>query len=736
MMFASVRISVPHQKLDHIFDYIIPERLENKLCKGMRVYVPFGGGNRIIEGYVVDITDKTDYDISKLKQIERPAEEYSIVSQNKLKLADWMQEKYYCTLNACMMCIVPKFSNEKKFACISLNKELPDLEKIISRIKSSKQKRIVEMLMDGGTYPVSHVKSLLDVESTHISALIKKGLITTTYMQQYRGNYNGKINIVPPPVLTSEQSLAVDYISSRVDEGSIKPILLHGVTGSGKTEVYLRVIEKILAKGKTAIVLVPEISLTPQTVERFVSRFGDKVAVTHSKMSDGERYDQWTRAYRGEISIMVGPRSAIFTPFENLGIVIIDEEHESTYKAEQQSPKYDAREVAEQLGKLYGSMTLLGSATPSIKSYYMAKTGKYDIVELKNRVNNLFPQINIVDMRNELVKKNMSVFSTVLQQEIAKNIENQNQTIIFLNRRGYSPFVSCRNCGYVMKCRSCNVNYTYHKGINRLMCHYCGEEVQMPSNCPECGSAYIKYFGAGTEKIQTEIERLFPSARVLRMDADTIKKKGGHMDILEKFRNGEADILIGTQMIAKGLDFPNVTLVGVIAADLSLNISDYSAAEATFQLLMQVSGRAGRADKNGRVFIQTYSPEHYSINYVLKNDYEGFFNEEITFRRQLDYPPFSSVFVIMLTGKNEKRVIDTINYLYDIMEYYNIKRNVCKLYKPVPEVITKIKNKYRWRIIAKCSSEDKLKRYVLFCLDKLYNTKKLTDVSVSLLLRN
>ncbi len=732
MKYAAVRVSVPNQRLDHIFHYIIPEELENSVTEGMRVYVPFGKGNRRIEGYVTKITDTVEFDTSKLKCISDIAEEYSVVSAKKLELAAWMQKKYYCTLNACMMCIVPKFSNEKKFACVSLNEELENREEIIKKIRSEKQHRVLDMLQAGAIYPVSHVKTLLDVDNAPINALVKKGILKMTYMQEYRGNcLNHKSDTVLPE-LTSEQNAALDFINERLQRKSIKPILLHGVTGSGKTEVYLRIIQSVLDEGKEAIVLVPEISLTPQTVERFVRRFGDRVAVTHSRMSDGERYDQWTRARRGEVSIMIGPRSAIFTPFENLGVVIIDEEHESSYRADGQAPKYDAREVAVKLGQLYGSLTVMGSATPSVNSYHLAEIGQYDIVTLKNRVNNTFPEVNVVDMRVELLHKNLSIFSRALQKEISVNLEKGKQTIVFLNRRGYSTFVSCRNCGYVMKCEHCNVSYTYHKGINKLMCHYCGAEKNVPSTCPECGSEYIRYFGTGTEKIQQELEKLYPDARILRMDLDTTRRKNSFADILNSFKNGDADILIGTQMIAKGLDFPNVTLVGVVAADISLNISDYNSAEKTFQLLTQVSGRAGRADAKGRVYIQTYNPDHYSVRYASENDYEGFYKEEIGFRRMLNYPPYTNVFFILMSGEDEEELKRTINYLYDILKFYNDKRNVGTLYEPVPAIISKINKKYRWRIIIKCEDEVKLKSYVLFCVDKLKSNMKTDNVSISL----
>ncbi len=736
MEYAVVIISIGHRNIDHIFHYRIPDRLKGSVKKGMRVMVPFGRGNRLIEGYVTDITDSADIDVSLIKEISDICEEYSVISPKRIELAKWMKEKYYTTFSSCFQCIVPKRVNEKSFACIQLNTANENISEAIEKVlnKDTKQKRVLEVLLNGDEIPVSHIKTLLDVDDSPINALIKKNILVRKYVQEYRGNFNSAlVEKTPPPVLTDEQKAAVEKLFDIIDSDNKKPVLIHGVTGSGKTEVYMRAIERVLSQGREAIVLVPEISLTQQTVERFVSRFGNKVAVTHSRLSDGERYDQWTRALRKEISVMIGPRSAVFTPFENLGIIIIDEEHEATYKSDQLSPKYDAREIAEELSSLYGCTVVLGSATPSVTSYYKAQTGKYELIELNNRVNNTLPVIHITDMRKELVRKNFSVFSTDLQNAMARNLEKGEQTILFLNRRGYSTFVSCRKCGYVMSCDNCNVNYTYHKGINRLSCHYCGKSINVPEICPQCGSKYIKYFGAGTEKIEQEVLKLFPKARVLRMDMDTTKRKNSHQTILEDFRKGKADILIGTQMIAKGLDFPNVTLVGIVAADLSLNIGDYRSAENTYQLVSQVAGRAGRADKEGTVYIQTYSPEHYSIRFAADNNYKGFYNEEITFRNNMDYPPFTNIFLVMMTGENEYEIRRTLALLSDIMKRYN-KNNMFARLGPTPAVISRINNVYRWQIIVKCENEDKIRNYVLFCLDKLSKQVSLDNINVGLYL--
>ncbi len=734
MKYACVTVSVSHSDVDNIFHYSIPDSMKDKICAGMRINVPFGRYNKIIEGYVTGLTDTADIDDKKIKPIHSLCEEYPVISEGRIELARWMQKKYYTTLSSCIQCIIPKRVNEKSFACIALNDENEALRDMIERVmsKDTKQKRVLSLLLGGDAIPLSHIKSILGIDGAPVSALIKKGVVKKVYEKTYRGNFNTSlVKKTEPPVLTAEQENACNVIYEELESDSPRPVLIHGVTGSGKTEIYLRAIDRVLKSGRSAIVLVPEISLTQQTVERFVSRFGDRVSVTHSKLNDGERYDQWTRARLGEISVMIGPRSAVFTPFEDPGIIIIDEEHESTYKSDQLSPKYDAREVAEKLSEIYGCVVVLGSATPSVVSYYRAEKGEYRLCTLENRVNNLFPDIKITDMRVEMAYKNFSLFSRELKNAVAENLERKEQTILFLNRRGYSTFVSCRQCGHVMMCDNCNVNYTYHKGIQNLCCHYCGKSIRVPEVCPECGSRHIKYFGTGTEKIEQEVNKYFPEARVLRMDFDTTQRKNSHQTILEEFRSGKADILIGTQMIAKGLDFSNVTLVGIVAADLSLNLGDYKSGEITYQLVSQVAGRSGRAEKKGRVIIQTYSPDNYSIRYAARNDYKGFYAQEIAYRRQMIYPPFTNLFNVLLTGEDEEHVKKCMSGLVYIMDHYN-KNNMFTLMGPTPAVISKINNNYRWQVTVKCADEEKLRNYVLFCLDKLKEKTDTKNINIHL----
>ena len=502
---------------------------------------------------------------------------------------------------------------------------------------------------------------------------------------------------------------------------------MHGITGSGKTEVYMQIIEKVLNKGQQAIVLIPEIALTPQTVRNFISRFGNKVGVMHSKLSAGEKYDGWRRAINGDISIMIGPRSAVFTPFKNLGIIIIDEEHEMTYKSEV-TPKYHAREIAIKRGQMTGATVILGSATPSLETYYLAKKGKYSLLELNHRAattNKL--DVNVVDMREELMNGNKSIFSDTLRNEIQNKLFKKEQVILFLNRRGYSRFVSCRQCGYVIKCDNCDIPYTYHAYDDKLVCHYCGSTIDMVNKCPSCNSKYIKQFGIGTEKVETYVKKEFPQARILRMDLDTTSKKNSYDSILGKFRNGDADILIGTQMVAKGHDFPNVTLVGVLAADLSLYMSDFRASERTFQLLTQVIGRAGRSNLKGTAIIQSYTPEHYSIITSKDQDYTSFYEAEIKYRQMMNYPPFSNLLVLLIQSTNEKELIK---------RSFELKDDIClvsprfslEVIGPSAANISKINNNYRRVIMIKGKRYEDLMQFINRYMKRL--SDKYKDISI------
>lgn len=806
--FANIIININHSDVDRIFDYKIPKALENRIKKGMRVIVPFGNGNKKIEGYVIDICENTDVPSDKIKSIIKECDDFPIFSDSMLKLAFWLKEKYYTTLSSCLKTIMPSgigikskwlvvlldydenidvterekeiiefiFENnnvvyksdietyfgknisnilnslknkkivsirqsvtgksfEKKIRCVKLNLDESFDEKYKSLCKNKrceKQKEIVNFLIDYDYIKVSELKNNFDDCNYSIKSLEKKGIVTVFYEVEKRDVFDSEnFNKTYFPNYTDEQLKAIEILENMRKSHNKKPVLLFGVTGSGKTEVYMSIIESVINEGKQAIVLVPEISLTPQIVGRFISRFGDKVSFTHSRMNQGERFDQWKKAREGEICIMIGPRSALFTPFSNIGVIIIDEEHESSYKSDT-SPKYDTVETAKKLSEITDSLLVLGSATPDICTYYKCMTGEYDMAELKHRANDSnLPQTFIKDMRLELEMGNRSIFSRDLYQEIKLNLEKGEQTMLFINRRGFSTFVSCRKCGHVMMCDNCNVSYTYHSKSQSLMCHYCGKTIKNPTVCPECGSRYIKYFGTGTQKVEDEVKKYFPNARVLRMDMDTTTKKNSHEKILSSFGKGEADILIGTQMIAKGHDFPNVTLVGIIAADISLNSGSYKAAENTFQLLTQVSGRAGRSEKEGRVYIQTYNPDNYVIRLSAKQDYKGFYDEEIAVRRILDYPPFGCFFNIMISGEKEREVIESSQRIKDVMSYFN-KNNDFIILGPVPAFISKIKNEYRFTITVKYSDEYRLKKFVLYCIDKFKERNGKTGIYINI----
>ncbi|NLM14108.1 MAG: primosomal protein N' [Epulopiscium sp.] len=802
-MIVEVIIGISHESLDKVFHYIVPKNMENEIDIGLRVMVPFGKGNKKIEGFIVGVCNATTIDDHKLKEIYAIVDPYPLFDVHLLELAQWMKEYYGCRMIDCLRCIMPssmKIKNEyfvrispelrntnaldfkgrneveekiilfllnkQKYVLledvydifgkesskyikklikegiidqqekenikelsytvkyISINKDLAleELEEIIESYQSKKnyhaQARILSMLMMNDWIPVNELKKVLQVSNSSIQSLLNKNIVQIDEVEVHRDPYSHMDFKVTKPFLpTQEQKNVIQYITNKLDNGKGDSFLIHGITGSGKTEVYLQLIDEVIKRGAQSIVLVPEISLTPQTVERFKGRFGDKVAVTHSKLSLRERYDQWKKAKEGKVLVMIGPRSAVFTPFSSLKLIILDEEHENTYKSET-SPKFHARDIARKRCEMVGGICVVASATPSLDSYFECEQGKAELLTLSHRANDSkLPSIEIIDMRKELELGNRSIFSVALQEEIEKNLKNKEQTILFLNRRGFSNFVSCRKCGYVLKCKNCSISYTYHAYNRSIQCHYCGDKMKVPSTCPQCGSSHIRYFGVGTERVESEVKKHFPNATVLRMDLDTTKGKYGYERILDQFKSQKADILIGTQMIAKGHDFPNVTLVGILAADLTLHLQDFRSAERTFQLITQVSGRAGRGELPGRVLVQTYDPSHYSIETAKDHDYVSFYRKEIELRKQLNYPPFTHIFLILITGTNEKNVISSAYKLIEIMKYLNKKKKF-ELFGPVPAILSKIKNKYRWRIIVKCDDRDLLMKYGLYCINK------------------
>ena len=737
-MIAEIIINSNVKNLNKTFDYIIPVEFEEKIAIGSRTLVPFGNKKELEEGFVVGIKDTSEY-MSKLKIIAK-VEEKLYLSQEKIELAKWMANKYFCNISDCIKLMLPPGTttkvlsnriNDKMQNFVYLTKDLDEIEQDIEnkKIKSDKQIRALKFLMENSNNEIlsTDLQMFADVTNAVLKTLEKKGYIDVLEKEVERNPFIHKvIKQSQNLTLTYEQENAFEKINASLQFNEYDEFLLFGVTGSGKTEIYIQLIEEALKLGKDSIMLVPEISLTPQTVDRFLSRFGEeKIAVLHSKLSVGERYDQWKKIERGDAKIVIGARSAIFAPVQNIGLIIIDEEHDESYKSEM-SPRYNAKEIASYLGEKNNVPVVFGSATPDMSTYYKAINGKMELIELTKRANNAsLPDVEIVDLRSELATGNKTMISQKLHEEIEENLKNKKQTILFLNRRGFSTFIMCRDCGYTAKCKNCNITLTYHIKENKLKCHYCGYETNALTICPECGSKNIRYFGTGTQKLEEQVKSLFPQASTIRMDIDTVTKKNSHEDILNRFKNDRIDILIGTQMVVKGHDFPNVTLVGVIAADSSLNIDDYRAHERTFQTLTQVAGRAGRGKDKGKVIIQTYNPDTFCIQYAQKQDYKLFYDTEIHLRKQLRYPPFCDIILIGISSKSQKELETIANKIYeDLKEKIKTEKLQILLYKPVPAPIDRIKNKFRWRIIVKCKIDEKIINSISDTMDKINSQNK------------
>ena len=690
--YAEIIINSDALEIDRAFTYKIPEELKEKIKIGQWIKVPFGIKNNLVDGFVLSLKDENLENI-KTKNIKSIELLNPLLSNEDIKLINFIRENYLCRYIDVIRLLLPqgilKGMKNKSKLVITIGEVKPNNE---IREKYSDIFKFVEE--NNGKFNKSELNKIYNLSLYKINKLIENKYLKVEEEILYRYNvreyeeYNEK-------ELTSEQEKAL----IKIKNSNSNIFLLKGVTGSGKTEVYMNLVKDTLSKGKSAVILVPEISLTPQMIERFKGRFGKEVAVFHSKLSDGERYDEWYRVKENKAKVVIGARSALFLPFCNLGIIIIDEEHENTYKSDQ-NPKYVTREVAEFISKIKNCKVILGSATPSIETYYRAITGEIELLELKNRVDNKpLPPIEVVDMREELKLGNISMFSKRLFLEIKNSLDKKEQVILFLNRRGFSTFVSCRSCGYVFKCPNCDISMTFHKN-GFLVCHYCNHIEKQSKTCPKCQSKYVKYFGTGTERVEEEIRKYFKNAKVLRMDMDTTRNKNSHEEIYNKFKNKEADILIGTQMISKGLDFENVTLVGILAADMSMNIPDYRAAEKTFQIITQVSGRAGRGEKEGKVILQTYNPDHYSIVYAKNYDYDGFYNEEFTTRGLMYYPPFGKILLINGISKNENLLKSFMKSLREELDIIPREENV-DILGPAPCIITKIKENYRWQILFK-----------------------------------
>lgn len=667
--YADIIIDISTKHVDRVFQYRIPSELETEVQVGSRVEVPFGKGDTRRKGYVVSITTIPSFEPEKTKSILGILPDAVSVQEQMILLAWWMKERYGSTMNQALKTVMPVKAKvakkeEKTIHSLKSESELLELLAEAERKKHKARIRLFRALLENGDLPYRLTAEKLGITMAMLKPLEDKGMIRILTEKKSRNPVCCTEREQNKLILNPEQRRAADTVIEDMENGKSDTYLLYGITGSGKTEVYMELIEHVICQGKQAIVLIPEISLTYQTVMRFYRRFGNRVSIINSRLSAGERFDQLERAANGEIDIMIGPRSALFTPFANLGLIIIDEEHEGAYKSEN-VPRYHAREVAEMRAQMNHASLVLGSATPSMESYYRAQNGQYRLLTLQNRAksNSKLANVHVVDLREELAEGNRSVFSRKLRELMEKRLAKGEQIMLFMNRRGYANFVSCRSCGEAFRCPHCDVSLTYHRD-GRMKCHYCGYEVWMPRNCPTCGSPYIAPFGTGTQKLEDMTRKTFPEAKVLRMDADTTAKKGSHEEILQAFAEGDADILIGTQMIVKGHDFPKVTLVGIMAADLSLYVPDFRSGERTFELITQASGRAGRGELAGDVVIQSYTPDHYAITSAADQDYEMFYRQEMVYRKMMAYPPAIGLFCVMLSSKDEAALNRGIQYLH------------------------------------------------------------------------
>ena len=735
-MIAEIIINTSAKKLNRTFDYKVPKELEEQIMIGSKVLVPFGNKKEPEEGFVVGFKETTEYKVKEISKLE------DMLSDKQIELAKWMAKRYFCNISDCIKLMQTpgtrtknkeKRVQDKIINTIYLKKEYSEIEFEIetNQIKSEKQIKILKFIKDNEGATIPEIEMFTSCSRAIINTLIKNGYLEIIETKIARNPLaSKKIERTNKLNLTEEQEKAYEKVEKAIEEKRYEQFLLFGVTGSGKTEIYMQLIEKVIQNGKKAIMLVPEISLTPQMIERFISRFGkDKLAVIHSKLSIGERHDEWNKIKENKANIIIGARSAIFAPVQDLGIIIIDEEHDTSYKSEA-TPKYNAIEIANKIAKEEKIPLVLGSATPDISTYYKSQEGKITRLELTKRANNSnLPKIEIIDLKQELANGNRSMLSFELYKSIEENLKNHYQTILFLNRRGYSTFIMCRDCGYTVKCKNCNISMTYHSFEKKLKCHYCGYEEPIVTTCPECGSKKIRYFGTGTQKLEDEIHKQFPKATTIRMDIDTVTKKNSHEEILNEFKNKGIDILIGTQMVVKGHHFPKVTLVGVVAADSSLNMDDYRANEKTFQILVQVAGRAGREKLPGKVIIQSYNPENFSIQSAKNQNYIEFYQTEIALRKQLKYPPFCDIIVIGFNSNSESKIKTISENMYKSLTEKNLEN--CNIYKPSPSPIDKIQNRYRWRIIIKSNMNEKLNDILNQELRKIYE-KNDRSVNISI----
>ena len=704
-MIAEVIVDIASSETDRIFDYLCDDCVQ----AGDRVLAPFGA--KMLTGFVMRLKETSDYPLEKLKKIQPTTDGLPALTKESLRLAEKITARYKVPQALTLRLFLP--SEMRTGRVRELYRNYAELTLPFSEMKLIKSAKnqigAVEYLLKNGKSECAHVNNLFP---GGISALEKKGYVKLTKEQILRDPYKQVEGDAQTHVLTDDQQRAVDFIKT---DGHTAH-LLFGVTGSGKTEIYLTLIAQCLKEGKSSIFLVPEISLTPQMLSQLRARFGKNAAILHSGLSAGERFDEWWRLRTGEAKIAIGARSAIFAPVENLGVVIIDEEHDSSYASET-SPRYNTAEIALLRAKQNGCKLVLGSATPSVETYKKAQEGEIGLIRLTKRINQRpLPEITIADMRREVRRGNVSAFSSALKEELEKCLQNGKQAILFLNRRGYSQTVICKECGYVAKCEACDVSLTYHRDEDRLKCHYCGARYETLPACPDCNSRKLTYAGTGTQRIVADLQKLYPQARILRMDNDTTRGKEGHYKILKAFGEKQADILVGTQMIAKGHDFPSVTLVGILDADMSLHFSDYRSSERTFQLITQVAGRSGRAGESGKVVLQTFDPENEVLRFAVAYDYEGFYKNEISLRAAMMFPPFSKIVRVLVTGEDEKKAIETLKTVYfDLEKLYLENMDKFLFFNKMHAPIKRIENKFRYQVLMRLSDTSVLPQIYQIC---------------------
>lgn len=772
-IIAQIIVDVPLMQTDKPFSYIVPDDLVDQISLGSRVHVPFGRGNRLLQGFVVGFSEVLENASADLKEVVEVLDFEPVLNEEQLLLAEQLRHTVFSYKISILKSMIPSLLNSQYDKLLLPTKKLTEQEhqtifggkerQLFSNLTTEQQRQLGRLVQTGKITVDYLAKDKKNVKTekwyrpnlsalsvSEITTRAKKRLALRDYLLNHQedGKLSDLYQLFSREVvkffidnelliitereisrsedyfevettaflsLNEEQSVVVERVTSQIGQKS-KPFLLEGITGSGKTEVYLHIIDRVLKMGKTAIVLVPEISLTPQMTNRFISRFGKQVAIMHSGLSDGEKFDEWRKIKSGKARVVVGARSAIFSPLENIGAIIIDEEHEATYKQES-NPRYHARDVAALRANYHNAVLLLGSATPAIESRARASRGVYNFLQLSQRANPKarIPKVEIIDFRDFVGKQEVSNFTPVLLDKIRERLARQEQVVLMLNRRGYSSFIMCRDCGYVDDCPNCDISLTLHMDTKTMNCHYCGFEKPIPRTCPNCQSRSIRYYGTGTQKAYDELQEVLPEARILRMDVDTTRQKGAHQKILDKFGAYEADILLGTQMIAKGLDFPNVTLVGVLNADTSLNLPDFRASERTFQLLTQVAGRAGRAEKEGEVLIQTYNPQHYAIQLAQQQDYEAFYTYEMGIRRQLGYPPYYFTVGLTLSHKDEQTVV---RKSFEVLQVLRSQlSDKIKILGPTPKPVARTHNLYHYQIIVKYRFEDRLEKVLNQILD-------------------